>query len=251
MSRIPPVFGPPAITDTAVAVAWSFSDTPRAVRIYTNPESRTYQDVVLHPPAPTPNSNNYTWQGLNSGTLYTFTIGLLYDADAENQAEEIDGSFSCRTTGPFHQQPGPGELPVPTFVSADPIPATIRSANGVKVTWTSSHSYDKYHVLWGDEGQPDRPGVELDSGRSTESFTIGPTVPGAHYHVSVQGCDGHLLGDQCSGWAQTAIVAAGPNLRSLRQFLMASGLQPGGSNIRQLAGQDGGSLRRMLNHLGP
>ena len=149
----------------------------------------------------------------------------------------------------FTTQAAPGpptDLPAPQITGIRTLPLTLHQKNGIEVSWVSARSYDFFQVRWGYVGMPAVDENQTKTAGGNQGSFIGePTTQGTMYHFSVQGCNSDWLGfSHCSPWSPLTKAHAGPNLRSLRGFLQASGVPS--SPLRSLMGAGGGKLRSLM-----
>ena len=146
MTRVSPTFGVPTASDHTVTVEWGINgDTPKQIRIYTDPfnlsHSTTSDDDVI------PESN--TWSGLPTGTLMSFSVSCLY----QDPAQELSASFLARTTGPTSAPPTPPTgPPIPPTPPAPPSPVTgltetVFDFSTVRLDWVPAPGTAKIDVL--------------------------------------------------------------------------------------------------------
>jgi len=242
----------PPITPTTAQVQVSFEIQgilPDLVQIYAvsasgNGLGSLVDKVDMNPPE-IKYDENIT---LQAGIPYTIHVcprtetGQILD-------DQIDGEYweSYCVAGIITTQasssPPVGTLPPPVITNLDPEPATIHQGNSITVAWSSTIKYDKFLVWWTENGIALAQG-EIDAGGYSGSWTA-QTVPGANYTFAVDGGVGYTWGNDYSGWGPTKKITAVPNLTSLRQFLLHSGLNPIGQHLRALI-PTGVTLRKFM-----
>jgi hypothetical protein len=132
------------------------------------------------------------------------------------------------------ESPG-GDQPAPWISSIDPEPANVTQPDRITVKWGSPQSYDKFLIWWTQNGEPMHQG-ESDNTASSGSWTASPVTPGARYTFAVKGgVSGGIGGNYLySEWSPTLTVIAPQHFRSLRQFLVASGINPAAQGVASL-----------------
>jgi len=141
----------------------------------------------------------------------------------------------CLQPYPNPQTTGQPTKPVVRVVANEP--ATLQAGGSITVSWVSSQ-YDKFLIWWTVDGEPLAQGEDKNSGTSGSWTTNQAVYPGATYTFAVEGgtSSGPLTGYNYSGWGNTVTVQAAQNLRSLRQFLLLSGINPSGLHVRSIMG---------------
>ena len=178
---------------------------------------------------------------------FTVPAGAVYNVavcprtgDVQQPDDYMDGipwdNFCAWETIVARATPLPGGQQAPPWISnIDPEPAGLTQADRITVTWGSPQPYDKYLVWWTQNGQPMKQGEPGDSGIAG-SWTASPTTPGARYTFAVKGgVSGGILGNYLySDWSPTLTVIAPQHFRSLRQFLVGSGINPAAQPVKSL-----------------
>ncbi|MCL5067733.1 MAG: hypothetical protein M1368_05195 [Thaumarchaeota archaeon] len=131
----------------------------------------------------------------------------------------------------------------PVIDKLDPQPATVNQSNHITVTWSSSTSYDKYVVGWTQDGVDMAP-QDINQSGTTGSWSA-PTVPGHSYTFHVNGGISQFWNYRYSAWGPTSTILTVPNLTSLRQYLLDSGINPAGQSLRSLM-TSGETLRKFM-----
>ncbi|HEY4931214.1 MAG TPA: hypothetical protein VII23_06555 [Terriglobales bacterium] len=128
----------------------------------------------------------------------------------------------------------PNQRQAPMITAIDAEPATLTQPDRITVRW-SSQPYDKFLIWWTQNGEGNAQG-EVNS---SSSWIASPTVPGARYTFAVKGGTyGGVLGNYLySDWGPTVKAKAPFHYSSLRQYLRASGINPGAQGLRSLMHQ--------------
>jgi hypothetical protein len=131
----------------------------------------------------------------------------------------------------------------PVISDLEPQPASISASSRVKMTLTSSdRPCKKFLIWWTEEGAAKSQG-EVEPGANVTATTwTTDTVPGLAYTFKAEGYAGV---DGWSKWGPEVNMVAPSNLRSLRQYLLHSSVDPVGENLGSL-GLPAGSLRRFM-----
>jgi hypothetical protein len=168
-----------------------------------------------------------------AGTLVTITVAF---ADSVH-GEHTNAITSVQVPGSPVPTPPPPALVAPVITSIVPKPAAINVSNSITIGWTTSTAYVKFFIKVTQDGAA-LPQQEVDSrldSTSTSGSLRVTTIPGFNYTFQVQGVALGSNGDYTySDWGPTASMTALPNLRSLRQFLQLSGVNPAGASLRAL-----------------
>jgi hypothetical protein len=180
-------------------------------------------------------------------SVFTVPAGYIYriwlcprNGSKESPEEYTDGvhwdSYCVWQTIVAEAAPASGAQRVPpTINELDAEPATLTQPDRITVKWQSSQSYDKYLISWTQNGQAMDQG-EVDGTATAGSWTASPTVPNAAYTFSVEGgVSGGVGGNYLYSDLSAAIKIIAPvHDRSLRQFLVASGINPAAQGVKSL-----------------
>jgi hypothetical protein len=182
---------------------------------------------------------------LKGGAYYT--VYACPRNDPENPDEQIDGEYwesYCASAVVITQVAAAPAAPLtpPVITSLDPEGATIQYGNRINMTFSGPTPYDKFLISWsGLQGEvdPDNP--------STAGAWVAFTTPGSRYTFQVKGGQsGGIFGNyHYSDWGPSVSVVASPNLTSLRQFLIRSGVNPAGAKLSVLL-PAGKTLRQFM-----
>lgn len=233
-------------TDTLATFIVQFAitgDTPDFVQVYAVNLGETDPGglgdvrgiVDFHQPNP-PSFCAFT---VPAGAVYNVAVcprtGTIQDP--EDTSDGIYWETFCayeNTVARAAPQPE-GQRSPPWISRLDPEPATLTQPDHITVTWGSPQPYDKYLVWWTQNGQPMKQGEPGDSGIAG-SWTASPTTPGARYTFAVKGgVSGGILGNYLySDWSPTLTVIAPQHFRSLRQFLVGSGINLAAQPVKSL-----------------
>ncbi len=174
---------------------------------------------------------------LQAGTYYTIYV-CPRTGSKDNPDETINGEYwewSCAVSTIITQaSPSPpgGPLVPPVITNLNPQPATMNQGNRITVSWSSPTNYDKFLVWWTEDGVALQQG-EIDAGGTSGSWTA-PTAPGRWYTFQVEGGVSSGWSYDYSGWGPKVRIFSPPNLTSLRQYLLDSGVNPVGRSLRSL-----------------
>ncbi|MDG6905533.1 MAG: hypothetical protein JRN20_07105 [Nitrososphaerota archaeon] len=173
----------------------------------------------------------------------------------DNMIDGVEWDSYCATAyiTPKGQQASPPETLSPPSISAFvPHPANMNQPNRITVTWASSTSYDKYVLGWIDVGYQTDPNAvnygsilqnppwelpnqaqDINQKGTSGSYDV-PTQPGHLYIFHVNGGISQFWNYRYSPWGPPAAQIAIPNSRSLRTYLLDSGINPAGCSMRSL-----------------
>jgi hypothetical protein len=180
-------------------------------------------------------------------SVFTVPAGYFYriwlcprSGSKESPEDTTDGvyweTYCVWETIVAQAAPAPGAQRVPPSISGlDAEPATATQPDRITVKWQSPQSYDKYLIWWTEDGQAMDQG-EVDGTATAGSWTASPTVPGRTYTFSVKGgVSGGILGNYLySDWSPAIKLVAPAHRRSLRQFLVASGVNLSAQGVKAL-----------------
>ena len=186
---------------------------------------------------------------LEAGTYYTIyacprteTDGMLDDqTDGEYWETYCQSGVVVTQVAPTSTKAGSP----PIISMLTPEPATIENGNRIVVNWASDSVVYKIQISWSEDGEalPQHEDDFSDAGSIGGSWTAA-TDPGALYTFQANGGSGEG-GDTWSGWGPTVKIVASPNVRSLKQFLNNSGIDPVNQHLSQLIPRRG-SLKQFM-----
>jgi hypothetical protein len=244
-------------TETTATITVQFAitgDTPDFVQVYAlnlgETEPGGLGDVKgiidFNQPNP-PSSCTFT---VSAGAAYNVAVcprtGTI--SEPEDKSDEIYWENFCawRMIVARATPLAGGDQSLPWISAMDPEPATLTQPDQIVVKWESPQSYDKYLIWWTQNGQPMKQGEPGGTGGSG-SWSATPITPGARYTFAVKGgVSAGILGNYIySPWSPTLTIIAPDHVRSLRKFLVASGINPAAQRVRSLLdGQT--SLRKFM-----
>jgi hypothetical protein len=188
-----------------------------------------------------PSTNQYVIRDLSPGTKYTFKVCYAWGVGYANACSE---EVNATTTGSASDDP----LPTPVLRVVAIEPKILHKQNRITIGW-SSNNYTHAKVIWGAIGgskrevvsEPGRNGREVDyTGTFTTDVDLTPNTP---YEFSVE-VKNNMRSQ--SSTSEPIMVRSAANFRSLRQFLLASGIpQDQGIRIKTVMG-GGISLRTVM-----
>jgi hypothetical protein len=186
---------------------------------------------------------------LQAGTIYTLFL-CPRSGSQESPDEDFNGEYweaSCESwqvTTTTTPPSGTGLVP-PKIVSVVPQPARVNQGNSITIAWSTPSTYQQFQIapIWN--------GQALQQGTTTgnpapESWTT-QTAPGQQYSFAVQGgvYDGAAGNYTWSAFGPRVNVTAAENLRSLRQYLQDSGINPVGAVLSKIK-SSGDTLRQFM-----
>jgi hypothetical protein len=184
--------------------------------------------------------------------------------DAEGElhawhAFKVTGVITTTTS----QDPAPPPEPEPIPTLADPVsfPAVVQVLPGmplvaklggrIRVQWTAARDYDRYELSW-TTNHPiglggNVAGMVVDVDGPSGSFVLHDAIAGLEYSFRVKGVATGFLGldPTRSDWSPPRSVVARANLRGLREYMTASGLDPA-AGVRRYLLADAGSVRSFM-----
>jgi len=234
----------PPITSTTATVALRFTVTgvrPDFAQVYALTVGETdpggQGDLVDQVDLSITESDYYSQFNLLAGMIYRIAV-CPRTGSKDNPEDKIDGVYweSYCVYAPITTQAYEGNnarIP-PHITELQPQPYSLTHPAQIVVSW-QSQPYDKFLIWWTENGVPMAQG-EVDSSGSSGSWAAGPVTPGAKYTFSVKGgVSGGIFGNYLySDWSPAVPFVAPANLRSLRQFLLASGVNPAKQTVRPL-----------------
>jgi hypothetical protein len=245
-------------TDTTATITVQFAitgDTPDFVQVYAVNLGESDPGGLLD----VTGIVDFTQPNPPSSCTFTVPAGAVYNVavcprtgTVQQPEDDSDGiyweNFCAWETIVARATPlAEGDQSPPWISAIDPEPATLTQPDRIIVSWGSPKSYDKYLIWWTQNGQPVKQGEPTVTGIGG-SWTATPITPGARYTFAVKGgVSGGILGNYLySDWSPTITIIAPDHRRSLRKFLVASGINPAAQRVRSLLhGQT--SLLKFMN----
>lgn len=202
--------------------------------------------------------------------------GTLEDTMPDARGVERDWqSFALSVTIATPARQGTGEVKVPprrppTITRLDtappvvrvlpplpPLPVTlpnvVKVPGRIRVHWIAGDDFGKYLVRWVSNdpfGRGNNPlGMDVEKGGRSGVYELVGAIPGVEYSFNVKGGWG-WPGWRYTEWSEPVRTIAQPNLRGLRAYLLASGIDPA-SGVRRYLEADGGSVRSFMQLSAP
>jgi hypothetical protein len=239
------------------------SRKPPAITVqYLRPDGSVHLEWDLDSFFPDPEAPDQVWVELanwisppQSGV--TRSLDIPAAVVAQHPAGQITGSVVFRWIGPpddvqgspFYLLTGSGDSsqpsgpPVPDVKLLARSPKTTRSGNLITISW-SSYSYNDGNIIWGPHQAPDsfRHSIQPSSAHYSGTFTTDqPLLPRETYVFRVQVKNSLST----NVWVQSRLsVIASDNFHSVRQFLLAGGVNPATTLRAALPGTS--SLRSVM-----
>ena len=139
-------------------------------------------------------------------------------------------------------------LPLPPIGPATP--TVVKLGHRIRVRWHALHEHDKFLVAWttNDPTRPGNPrGVTVDEDGKSGTYVLHGTRPGVEYSFNVKGGSRDFFDwvFTYTDWSPPMAVVARPNLRGLRDYLLASDIDPA-DGVRRYLLADAGSVRSFM-----
>lgn len=200
--------------------------------------------------------------------------GTLEDTMPDARGTEWDWqSFALSGTIATPARPGTGEVKVPPrrpptitrLETAPPVvrvlpplpplpplplnlPAVVKVPGRIRVHWIAGDDFGKFLVRWVSNdpfGRGNNPlGMDVEKGGRSGVYELKGAIPGVEYSFNVKGGWG-WPGWRYTDWSAPLHTMAQPNLRGLRAYLLASGIDPA-AGVRRYLQADGGSVRSFM-----
>jgi hypothetical protein len=189
-------------------------------------------------------------------------LAKMPDAQGEQHAWHAFKVTGVITTT-ARQDPEPPPEPEPIPALADPVsfPAVVQVLPGmpllaklggrIRVQWTAARDYDRYELSW-TTNHPiglggNVAGMVVDGDGASGSFVLHDAIAGLEYAFAVRGVATGFLGldPTRSDWSPPRRVVARAKLRGLREYAIASGLDPA-AGVRRYLLADAGSVRSFM-----
>lgn len=139
-------------------------------------------------------------------------------------------------------------LPPPPIGPATPM--VVKVGHRIRVRWHALHEHDKFLVGWttNDPAHPGNPrGITVDEDGKSGTYVLAGAHPGVEYSFNVKGGSRDFLDwvFTYTDWSPPVAVVARPSLRGLREYLLASDIDPAGG-VRRYLLADAGSVRSFM-----